>query len=180
MNREEFNVLVLKLSKKLYVYAYRILKHQEEAEDAVQEIFIRLWKMGVKLDEYDSIEALALTMIKNYSIDQLRKHKNFNYEYINSVSSNYETESSPHEQMERNETYNILTGIIRELPDLYRQIIRLREIEGLTYEEISEITSQKINNLRVILSRGRRIIRDEYKKYLYEQRGTGKTSGKVL
>ena len=63
------------LSRNLYGYAFRILRNQEEAEDAVQEVFIKLWNMGKKLDEYNSIEALAVTMIKNFCIDQLRKKK---------------------------------------------------------------------------------------------------------
>ena len=75
MTRTDFNDLIQQLSRKLYGFAFRILRNQEEAEDAVQEIFIKLWKMGQKLDEYNSIDALATTMTKNYCIDQIRKQK---------------------------------------------------------------------------------------------------------
>jgi RNA polymerase sigma-70 factor, ECF subfamily len=65
MSRTDFNDLVHQLNRKLYGYAFRILRNQEEAEDAVQEVFIKLWKMNEKLSEYNSIDALATTMTKN-------------------------------------------------------------------------------------------------------------------
>src|SRR5450759_1353818 len=77
MTRADFNDLVRQLNRNLYGYAFRILRNQEEAEDAVQEVFIKLWNLGKKLDEYNSIGALATTMIKNFCIDQLRKKKHF-------------------------------------------------------------------------------------------------------
>ena len=75
MTRAEFNELVMQQSRKLYALAWRILNHREEAEDAVQEVFIRIWKMGEKVREYDSVEALAATMLKNHCIDLLRSRK---------------------------------------------------------------------------------------------------------
>jgi RNA polymerase sigma-70 factor (ECF subfamily) len=59
-------------------------------------------------------------------------------------------------------------------------MIQLRDIDGLSYEEISEKTHQNINTLRVNLSRARKIVRDEYKKSLYEYRGDKKAAGKIL
>ena len=78
MTRTDFNDLVRQQNRKLYGYAFRILRNQEEAEDAVQEVFIKLWNLGNKLDSYNSIGALATTMIKNFCIDQIRKKKHFN------------------------------------------------------------------------------------------------------
>ena len=87
---------------------------------------------------------------------------------------------SPYEQLERDETSKILHNIIDRLPDIYRDIIRRREIEGLSYEEIALITKQNINTLRVNLSRARGMIRDELKKLNYENNGNKKIAGKIL
>ena len=76
MTRLEFNNQVILLSRKLYFVAFRFLKRQEEAEDAVQEVFIRLWNRLDELDKYSSLEALAVTATRNYCIDILRKEKN--------------------------------------------------------------------------------------------------------
>jgi RNA polymerase sigma factor (sigma-70 family) len=180
MTRPDFNDLVQQLSRKLYGYAFRILQNQEEAEDAVQEIFIKLWRMGKRLNEYNSIDALATTMTKNYCIDQLRKQKHVYPGEHNNHDYHYITSPSPHEQMESRESNDIIHNIIDHLPDIYKVVIRLRDIEGLSYEEIAEKTDQNINTLRVTLSRARRFIRDEYNKYQYERRGIKQVDRKVL
>src|SRR5664279_1721035 len=77
MTRSDFNDLIRQQSRNLYGIAFRILRSQEEAEDAVQEVFIKLWKQGSKIDEYNNINAVAVTMLKNFCIDQIRKKKHF-------------------------------------------------------------------------------------------------------
>jgi len=180
MTRTDFNDLIRQQSRNLYGIAFRILRSQEEAEDAVQEVFIKLWKQGSKIDEYNNINAVAVTMLKNFCIDQIRKKKHFIREdpenqYILNIDN-----SSPYDLMEKRETENILYHIIDQLPDLYKDAIRLREIDGLSYEEIAEKTKQNINTLRVTISRARKLIRDEFNKYQYERRGIKQTDRKVL
>jgi RNA polymerase sigma-70 factor (ECF subfamily) len=168
MSRDDFNEYVRQMSRKLYGYAFRILLKQVEAEDAVQEIFIKLWNMREKLGEYNSIEALATTMTKNYCIDQLRRQKNMIHDQNNNQDYHNITVPSPHEQMERKESDDIIRKIIENMPDTYKVIITFHDIEGFSYEEIAEKTGQNINTLRVTLSRARALIRDEYKKYFEE------------
>ena len=180
MTRAEFDQLVQMQGRKLYGFAFRILRNQEEAEDVVQEVFIKLWKMGGKLGEYNSIDALATTMTKNYCIDLLRKQKNNFKGDFNTIDYQNLTTPSPQEQLETKELGEILNNIIEKLPEAYQIVIKLRDIEGVSYEEIAEKTDLNINTLRVTLSRARKLIRDEYKKYQYERRGTETTYRKVL
>lgn len=180
MTRTEFDRLVRQLSRKLYSFAFRILRNQEEAEDVVQEIFIKLWKTGKKLDEYKSTDALAIAMTKNLCIDILRKQSHNYKGDINLFDYQNVTSPSPQEQLENKESGEILHAIINTLPDSYKEIIKLRDIEGASYEEIAKKTDQNINTLRVTLSRARKIIRDEYKKYQYERRGAEKANREVL
>jgi len=180
MSKPDFDSLVQLLNRKLYGFAFRILRNQEEAEDVVQEIFIKLWKMGEKLNDYKSIDALATTMTRNYCIDLLRKQK---HSFIGDFNiDNYQelTTSSPHEQVENRESNDIIFNIVENLPELYKVVVSLRDIEGMSYEEIAEKTDQNINTLRVTLSRARRLIRDEYNKYQYERRGIEQLDRKVL
>jgi RNA polymerase sigma-70 factor, ECF subfamily len=170
MTRVDFNDYVKQFSRKLYGYSFRILQNQEEAEDAVQEVFIKLWKMRDKLDQYKSIEALATTMTKNYCIDQIRKQKNISLREDSEWEFNSVSTPSPHEEMEISESNDILYNIIDHLPQEYKVMIRLRDIDGMSYKEISDKTNQNINTLRVILSRARKLIREEYNKFHYEER----------
>ena len=180
MTREGFNELVRQHNRNLYGYAFRILRNQEEAEDAVQEVFIKLWNLGKKLDEYNSIGALATTMVKNFCIDQLRKRKHLVLEENIQQDFLKTDTASPYELMERRESENILDQIINQLPDIYKKVIELREIEGLSYEEIAARTAQNINTLRVTLSRARKKIKEEFNKYQYERRGIKEVDRKVL
>jgi RNA polymerase sigma-70 factor, ECF subfamily len=180
MTRDEFNKCVNQLARSLYDFAFRILRNQAEAEDAVQEVFIRLWNLGDKTNQYKSIAALATAMIKNFCIDQIRKQKHFFKESSDILEFAHLSTDSPHELMERKESDRIINSIIETMPEQWKNLIRLRDIEGREYEEIAGMTGQNINTLRVNLSRARALIRDEYKKYFDEKRGTGQTFKKVL
>jgi RNA polymerase sigma factor (sigma-70 family) len=180
MTREDFNELVREHNRNLYGYAYRILRNQEEAEDAVQEIFIKLWNLGKKLDEYNSITALAITMVKNYCIDQIRKRKDIITGDAPGEEFNYADTASPYSIMENRESGELLYKIIEQLPEIYRSVIQKREMENLSYEEIAEMTQQNINTIRVTLSRARKMIREEFNKYQYERRGIKAADRKVL
>lgn len=171
MTRTDFNEYVRMHSRKFYSFAFRILRNQEESEDAVQEIFIKLWNMGEKLDDYLNIDALATTMIRNYCIDQIRKRNTHMHSQIDNVDFHAFESYSPHQLLEDKESYDIIKKIMAGLPEKYRNVLKLREIDGLSYEEIAIETSQDINNLRVILSRARVLVKDGYNKYNNEKRG---------
>ncbi|HEX7493360.1 MAG TPA: RNA polymerase sigma factor [Bacteroidales bacterium] len=180
MTRADFNDLVRQLNRNLYGLAFRILRNQEEAEDAVQDVFIKLWNMGGKIDEYKSIGALAATMTKNTCIDLIRKKKHIVQEGYEGMELSGQDNSSPYELMASRESEDILYHIIDQLPEIYKEVIKLREIDGMTYEEIADKTKQNINTLRVTLSRARKMIREEFNKYQYERRGTEEVNRKVL
>jgi RNA polymerase sigma-70 factor (ECF subfamily) len=128
-----------------------------------------------KLDEYESVEALATAITRNYCIDRLRRSDNKNR--IRSDRTEYESYyESPYEWLERSESYNLIHSVIEKLPEPYRKIIELREIEGLSYSEISLKVNKKINTLRVIISRARNMIKIEYEKCQYEQKEAGQAS----
>ena len=176
MTRLEFNNQVLQHSRKLYLVAFRFLRRQDEAEDAVQEVFMRLWNKHEELEKYNSLEALATASVRNYCIDILRRRKLMiieNNEHHHGVP---DAGLSPEEALENSEASAILNNIIKNLPDIFREIIKMKDIDGLSYEEIVEITGQNVNTLRVNLSRARKLIRDEFKKYRYEYTGNNLSS----
>jgi RNA polymerase sigma-70 factor (ECF subfamily) len=180
MTRNEFNDIIHNNYRRLYIIAFRILRNQQEAEDVVQEVFIKMWKMKEKLDQYDDAGALAITITRNNCIDILRKWKHIDSEKDGTSVLNMDLSPSPHEQMVNTETSSILNRIIEDLPSNIGKIVRMREIEGLSYEEISLKTETNINSLRVTLSRARSIIRDKYIRYTNETGGTEKAAGAVL
>jgi len=167
MTRTEFETDILPLSCTLYRFAFRFLSNKEEAEDAVQEIFLKLWKMRDKLSGYNNIKAFAMTVTRNHCLDCLRKRKK---DYLNeSLNDDLTAPVMAYEdKMESRENFNIITGIIDSLPLKYRIVIQMRDIDGYGFDEISEKLDVDINNLRVKLSRARKMVREELKRKNYE------------
>lgn len=180
MTRDAFNDIIHKTYRKLYLIAFRVLRNQQEAEDVVQDVFLKMWTMKEKLDNYNDPEALAVTMTRNNSIDILRKRRHTDNRPPETGIAETETGPSPHDLLTNAETMTILDAIIENLPAGYREIVQLREIDGLSYEEIAVMTSTNINSLRVNLSRARVMIREQYKQYSYERGKAPGTAGKIF
>lgn len=167
MTRKEFETDILPFSRTLYRYAFRFLSNREEAEDAVQEVFLKLWTMRDKLSGYNNIQAFTLTVTRNHCLDRLRKKK---MEYIdeNGKEDTRASDMNLEKNLENTEKFRIVTEIINTLPENYRTVIKMRDVDGYDYEEMAKKMDIDINNLRVILSRARKMVREELKKKNYE------------
>lgn len=169
MTRDAFNDIIYKYNRKFFAIAFRMLHNRQEAEDVVQDVFLKMWAMGAKLDEYLDKGALGVTMTKNSCLDMLRRWKHIDSEQIGSEIVSSDTAPSPFDKMTMAEDASIIGQIIEELPPLYRDLVRLREINGMSYEEIASLNNTNINTLRVALSRARKMIREKYLKYTDER-----------
>jgi RNA polymerase sigma factor (sigma-70 family) len=109
-------------------------------------------------------------MTRNSSIDLFRKRKNMSSESSDPVIPAKDPSPTPLEQLVIRENREIIRQIIQELPEEWRSLVQMREINGLSYEEISGIKGININNLRVIISRARNRIKDDYIQYTNERR----------
>ncbi len=165
MTIKEYNGFIDSESRKLYAFAFKMLKNQQESEDIVQNVLVKLWKKRDELDNINNLRTLALTMTKNECIDVLRRWRFSEKSDVDGVAQQEKSDSlSPLENMVSDETKNMMRQIISDLESPYKEIITMREIEGLPYEEIAGMTSLTVNNLRVIVSRARQMIKEEYLK----------------
>lgn len=167
MTVETFKIEVLPMKHKLFRLANRMLINVPEAEDIVQEVFLRLWARKDSLNEYRSIEAFAMTVTKNLCLDKL-KSKGYR---TNELTEKHEqqTTETPYQKMEIADSYEKVKKIIDKLPEQQRMIIHLRDIEGYEYDEISEILNISVNTIRVNLSRARKKVKETLvKTYNYE------------
>jgi RNA polymerase sigma factor (sigma-70 family) len=158
MNLQEFQDKVYPLKNKLFRFAKRILDQTEEAEDVVQEVFIRLWNRREKLDEYRSVEALAMVTTKNLCLDKIKAKR-----YPVEAMENHRVflENIPGET--KADHSDLIRGIhraIKMLPEQQQIIVHLRDVEGYEFEEIAEIVDMNENAIRVALSRARKKIRE--------------------
>ena len=141
----------------LYRIAFHILEQQDEAEDAVQETFLKLWEIRDKLDDVESAKAYSIRILKNECLDRLRKAKK-------SVPADQvlvrEPISPTDEQIDARRRLEKVLGAIKSLPDSQKQVLLLRTVEGLSYGEISEKMGMSQLTLRVLLTRARGALRN--------------------
>jgi len=152
MTEALFHTTYLPLASTLYRIAYYILESDAEAEDAVQEVYVKLWESRDKLDGVASPKAYCIRMLKNLCLDRIRKasHLSFPEELPDKAHI-----SGPDEGIDSKTRLNKVLEAVKSLPDKQREVLILRTVEGLSYEEITERTG--INNLtcRVLLSQAR-------------------------
>lgn len=162
MELKEFTANVLPLKDKLFRYAKRLLQNHEEAEDLLQEVMMRLWVNREELSRKSSIEAFAMAVTKNLCIDRFRS-KQFQASNMGIDAAELDMSDmgiSPHKRAEQLEAVEMVMKVMDMLPINLKQVVQLRDIEGLSYQEIAEIMSMNINTLKVNLSRARKKIRE--------------------
>jgi len=166
MTKQEFKKQVLPTQGKLFRLAVRMLNSRQEAEDTIQDAYLKLWNMRDKLHHYNSIEALAVTVTKNLCIDKLRSYRsrNQNDAGLTQVKLSANGRYDPAQRLVMDENMQCIHEVIQQLPDRQRLVIQLRDIEQYSYKEIAKMTGLKVNNIRVALSRARKNVRKEYLK----------------
>jgi RNA polymerase sigma-70 factor, ECF subfamily len=179
MNSEEFKNRYFPYHRKLFRIALRILGNTADAEDAVQEVYLKLWNLRDKLSETNNQEAFVTTVTKNLCFDKLKLKRTVR---INDAQQLYVSgDNSPYEQTEQNDNTGRIRRIIELLTEPQKSIIIFRDIENFSYEEIQDITGFTINHIRVSLSRARKQVRDELIKFHnYGTERNRKTSGQIL
>jgi len=162
MTQLEFTSLVTPFKDKVYRLAKRLLVSTEEAEDATQEILMKLWNNKAKISSYNNVEAFAMTMTKNFCLDRLKSKQAQN---LKIVHSNYQDHNvSLQKQVEANDSVSWVSKIIETLPEQQKLILQLRDVEEYDFDEIAEVMEMNPTAIRVALSRARKTIREQLTK----------------
>lgn len=162
MNQNEFVTLIAPFKDKVFRLAKRLLVSNEEAQDATQDILVKLWDKKNGLEKYTSVEAFAMTMTKNYCLDQLKSKRASNMKIVHNNFTS--TEASLDKKMEDEDSWNWVEKMINELPEQQKLIIQMRDIEQYEFEEIAKILDMNETAVRVNLSRARKTIREKMTK----------------
>jgi RNA polymerase sigma-70 factor (ECF subfamily) len=162
MDAEIFKKVFLPYHKKLYRMAYRFLENQADAEDMVQETYIKLWRKREELESLINPESFTVTLLKNNCLDFLRKAKP-DFSRIQEV--NIPEMDSLAVQIENRDQLEHIQVIMRQLPVQQKQIIQLKIWDNLPDEEIEKQTGLKKGNIKVIVSRARKTIKELYQKW---------------
>lgn len=162
MNQNEFIHLIEPFKDKVFRLAKRLLVSSEEAQDATQDILVKLWDKKNGLEQYNNLEALAMTMTKNYCLDQLKSKRASNLKIVHTNFT--DREAGLDQKMEDQDSWSWVEKIINDLPEQQKLIIQMRDIEQYDFEEIAKMLDMNETAIRVALSRARKTIREKMTK----------------
>lgn len=158
MNQNEFVQLIAPFKDKVFRLAKRLLVSTEEAEDATQEVLVKLWNKNESLGAYNSVEAFAMTITKNYCLDQLKSKRAGNLKIVHNNFT--DREPGLQQKVEDSDSLDWVEKIINQLPEQQRLIIQMRDVEQYEFEEMAKILEMNETAIRVSLSRARKTIRE--------------------
>lgn len=156
MDAPQFNKQIISLRDQLFRLAKSILQNNDAAQDAVQDLNLKLWEKRSQLDEVENLPGFAMRSMRNLCLDAIRQNKE---EAEISTEIMYEG-LNPHQAVESVDMATRIIILIDRLPELQRTVIKMRDVEGLEISEIAYITNINANAVTVNLSRARQKIRE--------------------
>lgn len=178
MTAKEFNENILPMSDKLYRYAYRYLQDADQTQDAIQDVFVKLWNQRKRLNELNSVEGFAVRVTRNHCLDIIKSRKTISIEDVYYEASD---NTDPEKEFHKSDYYKKIKEIIGKLTEPHRTVIIMRDIEGYSNDEIGKVLGLSAGNIRVVLSRARKKVRSKLEKiYLDENTKSKNTIREIL
>lgn len=154
MTTEDYNKVVKEISHRLFGYVFKLTKDEEDANDLVQDAFMKLWINREKV-EFKKAKSWLFTTAHNAFINFIKKS--------NRQQRMEEGVDIPVEAKNRFELQEIIDLAMRSLPELQKSIILLRDLEGYNYKEIGDMLKLNESQVKVYLFRARKKIKDQIK-----------------
>lgn len=158
MSAEEFKDKYLSQSDALYKVAYYILESQEEAYDALQELYLKLWQKRATLKGIIEPQAYCTTLLKNICIDRIRRQSVNGGEAIESQYIMSQDDAQD-DVLNAKQKLDMVRAAMRRLTPGEYTVLQLKVFEGMDYQQISRQTGMGEVSLRVLLSNARRKIK---------------------
>ncbi|HEX5554797.1 MAG TPA: sigma-70 family RNA polymerase sigma factor [Chitinophagaceae bacterium] len=155
---------VVSARDKMFRFALRLLKNTEDARDVVQDALVRIWDQREKLEGVENPEAWCMQVTKNLCLDRFKAGKRRSAAAQNIQPGESSIDPTPYEQVERKDRMERIRKMIDALPDKFRMIIHLRDVEGFSYKEISVIMELSMDEVKVNLFRARKALKDNLTK----------------
>lgn len=159
MQSKEFYQQIAPYKDKLFRYALKILGNTYDAEDILQETLIKIWKKKEQFKDIDNKEAWCMTVIRNMCFDKIRSAKRKQTTDIEEQFGVKDNIDSAQVSLEKKEIVERILKEINKLPEKQREVMYLRDVEGYSYQEISEMTPYSLDQIKVNIFRARQYVR---------------------
>ncbi len=159
-----FEELIRQYEKKVYTLCFRMCGNSEDAEEAAQDTFLALWRGIDRFRQESSLSTWIYRLASNACIDLLRRRKkqgsSLSLDDEELFLDAVDPAPCPQDAVEHREAQKLLQEGLSALPEEYRKVLILREIEGLSYTEIAESASLELGTVKSRISRGRVLLRN--------------------
>lgn len=156
-----FEAHIWPLKSKLYRMAYLWVKDRDIANDVLQQVFEKAWRQKNDLQKMDNPTGWMVRSLKNEALQHFRANKK-----LEPLGDQEFEEEAAADQEDTSEKLKLVFKFLEKLPEKQREVFQLREVEGLTYEEIAEYLEVSLDQVKVNLHRARKSLRD----YLMQQK----------
>lgn len=163
MTATDWTYQLTALKDRLFRFARRIVGDAELAEDVVQEVVIKVWTGHNEQQPYQNLEAYCMRLTKNLSIDKTRS-KHFRHASMDQVVEVPHTRQTPYDQTEQQDLLEHVERLMQQLPQQQQLVLQLRDVEGMSYQEIGEALDLSPSAVKVTLHRARKTLRAQLMK----------------
>lgn len=166
-DQQAFELLFHKYYVRLCAFSNKYLNDREEAQEIVQEVFVKIWEGREMIDPEDNLKAYLFKIAQNLSLNKL-KRKKVESRYIEIFKLVYieNQEVSIHESLFIKELEELIAKSIKKLPEQCRIVFELSRIDGLKYREIADALHISVKTVEAQMSKALRSLRIELKDYL--------------
>ncbi|UYQ95144.1 RNA polymerase sigma factor [Chitinophaga horti] len=161
MSLELFLSQVMPVKPKLLRFAYRLLGNEEDAKDIIQDALMKVWHHKERMNELQNLEAWCMRITRNLALDRMKSKKFRQSDDLDHVRELPANTRNPHANMEQSDTMKKVHQVIQSLPEKYRTLIQLRDMDGYAYQEIADILEIDLNEVKVNLHRARKTVREQ-------------------
>ena len=151
-----FETHIIPVSDKMYRFALPILKEADSAHDVVQECLVKIWKNRSKLSDIQSPEAWAMRITRNQCYDWVKTNR---FTVLSEYESNTPNSDQTDFELILADQNKWLEKVLLTLPEKHREVYHLREVEELPYQDIADVLSLSLSEVKVYLHRARTKIR---------------------
>lgn len=165
-NERAFTTIYERYHKLLYVVAFKYLKDNDTAKDAVQQIFLKLWESRTLLNIQINLRNYLYTMLKNYLLNEIRNNYSALEKNYELAQETIEYENEILERLEEKEMNEQLYRAIGDLPEQKRAVCLYKLKKGLSNQEIAEKMQISIPTVKIHYSQAIKLLREHFEKLL--------------
>lgn len=155
----DFRNIWMPLAERFYRAAYYMLESQQDAEDAVQELYLKLWASRSSLGDVKNPQAYGLSLLKNICIDRIRRREIRKHEFLDVGTPDHSP--PPERNLDSKDLLKKVQEEIGRLPEKQAEVMKMMFLEDLDYKEISRRTGLSQVHVRVLISTARKTLRQK-------------------